>query len=111
PCGKGYRSSRQTRQLGKKSWEERMKLFGRPLSSSATASTFAVGGVLMARPFQIRRLGHFGLTFRHLDEAVRFYADLLGFWVSEQCDVAELAPTLVKPMLKAVKDRTIYMLR
>ncbi|MEH2609638.1 VOC family protein [Bradyrhizobium sp. AZCC 1693] len=88
-----------------------MKLFGRPLSASATASTFDVGGVLMDRPFKIRRLGHFGLTFRHLDEAVRFYADLLGFWVSEQCDVAELAPTLVKPMLKAVKDRTIYMLR
>ena len=43
------------------------------------SSTFKVGGVLLDRPFKIRRLGHFGLNFYKLTEAVHFYKDLLGF--------------------------------
>jgi len=40
---------------------------------------YSVGGVLMDRPFKIRRLGHFGINAIKMDEALRFYHSLLGF--------------------------------
>jgi catechol 2,3-dioxygenase-like lactoylglutathione lyase family enzyme len=40
---------------------------------------YEVGGVLLDRPFKIRRLGHFGFHMQHLDEGLHFYSDLLGF--------------------------------
>ena len=40
---------------------------------------YDVGGVLLARPFKARRLGHFALWQTDLDMARRLYVDVLGF--------------------------------
>jgi catechol 2,3-dioxygenase-like lactoylglutathione lyase family enzyme len=47
---------------------------------------FNVGGVLLDRPFKIRRLGHFGFNLVQMDEGLRFYTELLGFRVSDVID-------------------------
>lgn len=52
---------------------------------------FNVGGVLFDQPFKIRRLGHFGFNLANMDEAVRFYVDLLGFRVSDVMDYSRRA--------------------
>jgi catechol 2,3-dioxygenase-like lactoylglutathione lyase family enzyme len=44
---------------------------------------FDVGGVMLDRPFRIRRLGHFGVNVNRMDESVHFYCDLLGFTISD----------------------------
>ncbi len=49
---------------------------------------FDVGGVLLDRPFKIRRLGHFGFNVEDLEIARQFYADLLGLKVSDPIDFA-----------------------
>jgi catechol 2,3-dioxygenase-like lactoylglutathione lyase family enzyme len=53
---------------------------------SANGQRYNVGGILLERPFKIRRLGHFGFNVAKLDEARGFYADLLGFTVSDRAD-------------------------
>ena len=53
--------------------------------------TFNVGGVLLERPFKIRRLGHFGFNLTNMDEGIRFYRDLLGFRVSDVMDYSRRA--------------------
>jgi catechol 2,3-dioxygenase-like lactoylglutathione lyase family enzyme len=57
-----------------------------------TSQRFDVGGVLLARPFKIRRLGHFGFNVVRMDESLRFYRDLLGFRVSDVRDDAKRVP-------------------
>lgn len=52
--------------------------------ATQVATKYNVGGVLLDQPFKIRRLGHFGLNLVHFDEAVHFYADLLGFRISDE---------------------------
>jgi catechol-2,3-dioxygenase len=47
---------------------------------------YDVGGVLLARPFKARRLGHFALWHTDLAMARRLYVDVLGF---RQSDVVE----------------------
>ena len=53
---------------------------------SLNGHRYDVGGVLLERPFKIRRLGHFGFNFDKLEEAREFYGDLLGFTVSDKAD-------------------------
>jgi catechol 2,3-dioxygenase-like lactoylglutathione lyase family enzyme len=53
---------------------------------------FNVGGVLLDRPFKIRRLGHFGYNVYKMDEAMHFYRDLLGFRVTDTLDFAKAIP-------------------
>jgi catechol 2,3-dioxygenase-like lactoylglutathione lyase family enzyme len=48
--------------------------------------SFNVGGVLLPRPFKIRRLGHFGFNVADVDVAMAFYAGLLGLKVSDDID-------------------------
>src|SRR5690606_37726016 len=51
---------------------------------TTTAETkYDVGGILLDRPFKIRRLGHFGFNCVNMDDARRFYIDLLGFKISD----------------------------
>ena len=45
---------------------------------------FDVGGILMARPFKIVRIGPIRLFVRDMDVALRFYRDELGFTVTEE---------------------------
>jgi catechol 2,3-dioxygenase-like lactoylglutathione lyase family enzyme len=51
---------------------------------SRTHGRFDVGGVLLDRPFQIRRLGHFGVNVDRMEEGIHFYSDLLGFAISDE---------------------------
>jgi len=46
--------------------------------------TFDVGGILMARPFKVARIGPIRLFVRDLDVALRFYRDELGFALTEE---------------------------
>ncbi len=46
---------------------------------TAADRMYDVGGVLLPRPFQARRLGHFALWHTDLDMARRLYVDALGF--------------------------------
>ncbi|MDX1484872.1 MAG: VOC family protein [Alphaproteobacteria bacterium] len=49
----------------------------------ATAQRFDVGGVLLERPFKIRRLGHFGINLSRMAEGLEFYRNMLGFRVTD----------------------------
>jgi catechol 2,3-dioxygenase-like lactoylglutathione lyase family enzyme len=49
----------------------------------AVNTKYDVGGIMLDRPFKIRRLGHFGFNVVNMDAARRFYVDLLGFKVSD----------------------------
>src|SRR6266480_2655496 len=53
---------------------------------TATSNKYNVGGVMLDRPFKIRRLGHFGFNGLKMEECWRFYVDLLGFKVSQPTD-------------------------
>ena len=47
---------------------------------------FNVGGLLLDRPFKIRRLGHFGLYLDVLEGGLEFYTKVLGFQISDAID-------------------------
>jgi catechol 2,3-dioxygenase-like lactoylglutathione lyase family enzyme len=53
---------------------------------SANGQRYNVGGVMLERPFKIRRLGHFGFNMEKIEEGREFYGDLLGFKVSDLAD-------------------------
>ncbi|MGE5268886.1 MAG: VOC family protein [Thiohalocapsa sp.] len=53
---------------------------------AANGHRYNVGGLLLERPFKIRRLGHFGFNINKLEEARHFYGDLLGFTISDKAD-------------------------
>jgi catechol 2,3-dioxygenase-like lactoylglutathione lyase family enzyme len=55
----------------------------------AANGQYNVGGILLERPFKIRRLGHFGFNITKLEEARHFYGDLLGFIVSDKADFSK----------------------
>ncbi|HTM07307.1 MAG TPA: VOC family protein [Verrucomicrobiae bacterium] len=59
--------------------------------SASDKAKFNVGGVLLERPFKIRRLGHFGFNLTNMDDGIRFYTDLLGFRVSDVMDYSRRA--------------------
>src|SRR5437667_12695544 len=50
---------------------------------------YDVGGVMLPRPFKIRRLGHFGFNVFKLAEGVEFYTNLLGFRLSDTLDFSK----------------------
>jgi catechol 2,3-dioxygenase-like lactoylglutathione lyase family enzyme len=54
--------------------------------------SFIVGGVRMARPFRIRRLGHFGVDVHDPEVARGFYERLLGFRISDPIDFGSRLP-------------------
>ncbi|TMK05904.1 MAG: extradiol dioxygenase, partial [Alphaproteobacteria bacterium] len=75
---------------------------------SLNGHRYDVGGVLLERPFKIRRLGHFGFNFDKLEEAREFYGDLLGFTVSDKADFSR-APWFPKD--KSLGDNHGYFMR
>jgi catechol 2,3-dioxygenase-like lactoylglutathione lyase family enzyme len=75
---------------------------------SSNGHRYDVGGVLLERPFKIRRLGHFGFNINKLAEAREFYGDLLGFTVSDKADFSG-APWFPKD--KGLGDSHGYFLR
>jgi len=50
---------------------------------------YNVGGVILPRPFKIRRLGHFGFNASRFAEGVEFYTSLLGFNLSDTLDFSK----------------------
>ena len=50
---------------------------------------YDVGGVMLPRPFKIRRLGHFGFNVSRLADGVEFYTNLLGFRLSDTLDFSK----------------------
>jgi len=61
-----------------------------------TTKVHILSGVESARPFQIRRLGHFGVNVESPEHSLHFYRDLLGFKVSDQIDFADRLPPELK---------------
>jgi catechol 2,3-dioxygenase-like lactoylglutathione lyase family enzyme len=70
---------------------------------------FDVGGVLLDRPFRIRRLGHFGYYSKKMEEARRFYAELLGFQISDPMDLGRRAKS--PEQLAGLGDTNAYFMR
>ena len=58
----------------------------------AAVEKYPVGGVLMDRPFKVRRLGHFGYNSNDMPAALHFYRDLLGYRVTDQLDFSKTIP-------------------
>ena len=77
-------------------------------SPGALAERHDVGGVFLQRPFKIRRLGHFGFSCVNIDEAFHFYADLLGFRVS---DVRDEAKRLTPEQAAILRNTNGYFMR
>jgi catechol 2,3-dioxygenase-like lactoylglutathione lyase family enzyme len=77
----------------------------------ATKATPSVGGVRMAQPFKIRRLGHFGLNFYRLPEAVHFYKNLLGFRITDVRDITRGGTAARPAEYAAFGDLNGYFLR
>jgi catechol 2,3-dioxygenase-like lactoylglutathione lyase family enzyme len=70
--------------------------------TAATPKQFDVGGVLLPRPFKIRRFGHFGLNLDRLDEAIPFYTDLLGFRVTDEMNLFNEVPEELRSIVEDV---------
>ena len=70
---------------------------------------FMVGGVLMDRPFKIRRLGHFGWNALDMEAIVPHYRDTLGFRVSDVRD--PYANKERPPELRDIGDTGGYYMR
>lgn len=61
------------------------------MTQTLTKAAFDVGGVLLERPFKVRRLGHVGLNCIRMEECVRFYTELVGFRISDTLDFTKRA--------------------
>ena len=79
--------------------------------NSAAPTTFNVGGVRLQQPFKIRRLGHFGLNFYRVSEALHFYKDLLGFRISDIQDITQGGTVPVPDEYAGFGDLAGYFLR
>ncbi len=64
--------------------------------SNSKATQHVVAGVNLARPFQVRRLGHFGINVASVDRALDFYGRLLGFEISDELDFGPRVPDALK---------------
>lgn len=53
---------------------------------------YNVGGVLLDRPFKVRRLGHVGFNCSRIEQTVPFYHELVGFFISDRFDFSRVAP-------------------
>jgi catechol 2,3-dioxygenase-like lactoylglutathione lyase family enzyme len=62
--------------------------------TTSVAAKYDVGGVMLDRPFKIRRLGHFGFNTDKIEEAAHFYIDLLGFLISDEAGFLRRNPEL-----------------
>jgi catechol 2,3-dioxygenase-like lactoylglutathione lyase family enzyme len=70
--------------------------------TTTTSKQFDVGGVLLPRPFKIRRFGHFGLNLDQLDEAISFYTDLLGFRITDEVNLFDAVPPELRTAVEEI---------
>jgi catechol 2,3-dioxygenase-like lactoylglutathione lyase family enzyme len=69
---------------------------------------FDVGGVLLPRPFKVRRLGHFGYYMNDLDAAAAFYTQLLGFRITDAPTMQQLLPPHLQHIAAGVLDPRMF---
>ena len=55
-----------------------------------------VDGLRLPRPFQVRRLGHFGINVASVAQSMAFYGRLLGFEISDELDFGPRVPEALK---------------
>ncbi len=60
--------------------------------TQADGASFLVGGVELAQPFKIRRLGHFGLDVADTDVSRDFYTQNFGLRISDPIDFGARLP-------------------
>ena len=70
--------------------------------TTTTTQPYDVGGVLLPRPFKIRRLGHIGLNLDRLDDAITFYTDLLGFRITDEVNLFDKLPEKARPFVEEI---------
>src|SRR3989449_1030312 len=70
---------------------------------------YNVGGILLARPFKVRRLGHFGFNADKVAEGLEFYNALLGFKISDELDFAKVPG--FPEQVKALGDARGFFMR
>ncbi|MBN9082688.1 MAG: hypothetical protein BGP04_00690 [Rhizobiales bacterium 62-17] len=63
-----------------------------PEDVKSKSELFPVGGVLLERPYAIRRLGHFGLDVDDIDRCVDFYTRMFGLKISDPIDFGARLP-------------------
>jgi dienelactone hydrolase/catechol 2,3-dioxygenase-like lactoylglutathione lyase family enzyme len=113
PANSGETNAERDRQI-LENRKERMTHPGitdatRPYAKVTEGGGYIVGGLELDRPFKVRRLGHFGLNSRNIEESARFYSELLGFTMS---DVGDLSFGLTSDELKMVEGPpAVYFLR
>lgn len=67
---------------------------------------YNVGGVMLPRPFKIRRLGHFGFNLARLAEGVDFYTKLMGFRLTDELDLGKMPN--VPPAFARLEDPRLF---
>lgn len=67
---------------------------------------YNVEGILLARPFKIRRLGHFGVDLHDMEAGLRFYVQDLGFRITDALDLGRM-PRLTS-LVEGVDDPHVY---
>jgi catechol 2,3-dioxygenase-like lactoylglutathione lyase family enzyme len=70
---------------------------------------YNVGGILLPRPFKVRRLGHFGFNAVQLTECLEFYNAMLGFKISDMLDFAAVPG--MPEHVKTLGDTRGYFMR
>jgi catechol 2,3-dioxygenase-like lactoylglutathione lyase family enzyme len=69
---------------------------------------YDVEGILLARPFKIRRLGHSGLDLQDMEAGLRFYVQDLGFRISDALDLGRIAG--LKSLIDGADDPHLYFI-
>jgi catechol 2,3-dioxygenase-like lactoylglutathione lyase family enzyme len=70
--------------------------------TTTTPKQYDVGGVLLPRPFKIRRLGHIGLNLERLDDAITFYTDVLGFRITDDLNMFDKVPDAARHFVEEI---------
>lgn len=74
-----------------------------------SSATYDVGGVLLERPFKVRRLGHMGFNCVNIEKTVPFYFDVMGLALSDRID---FGPRVKDPsILPSLGDPGGYFMR
>ncbi|MEI9889183.1 MAG: VOC family protein [Rhizomicrobium sp.] len=72
-------------------------------------AAYDVGGILLERPFFVRRLGHFHYLSTRVKESLEFYTKLLGFQIT---DTVDLSPRIKdNELLAKMGDPHLYFTR
>ncbi len=70
---------------------------------------YDVGGIVLDRPFKIRRLGHFGFSAKNLKACLEFYNHDIGFKITDPMDFA--ANPVFMHKLEGIEDTQQYFMR